>query len=355
MAGARMENRDNPEPAFLPPLPRVFNSKLRIQNSKFCFLLATLLAGCSSEPLVDLVPPKVPPSETVVTVNGEPLSLEEFDSEFRLMRIHYSAVSGRDMQTIKRRLFEQVINRRLLVQEARRLGIRMTQAEVDRVLKEALADVPEDFFSILKVQGVSESAWKRKLLQERLAGKVVDQEVNAKVEISPEEVEDYYWTHLRESWLPETVRVRHLVVRKKKDLDAALREMEAGLGFPQAVGKYSEGMGAEQGGEWDVLAVEDLLPEHREALAGLAPGGISEPLRDAFGYHLFQLVERLPRRMQPFHEAKEGFHRRLLREEQDLRFEQWMAGLKRAAEIKVNEDMALMVGVDLEDMRDQGN
>ncbi len=35
------------------------------------------------------------------------------------------------MRPIKRRLFEQVINRRLLVQEARKAGLRLTHLEVE--------------------------------------------------------------------------------------------------------------------------------------------------------------------------------------------------------------------------------
>src|ERR1039458_10074909 len=169
--------------------------------------LFLLLAGCKAQPLVDLVPPSVPPDKTVVTVNGEPLSLEEFDNEFRLMSIHYSAVTEGDMRAIKRRLFEQVINRRLLVQEARKTGLKTTQEEVDETFREALKDVPDDFLSILKVQGVGEQAWKRKLLQERLARKLVDQEVNEKVEIKPEELEDYYWSHLSDYWKSDRKRV----------------------------------------------------------------------------------------------------------------------------------------------------
>jgi hypothetical protein len=43
----------------------------------------------------------------------------------------------------------------------------------------------------------------------------------------------------------------------------------------------------------------------------------------------------------------------LLKEEQDVRFDQWMAGLKKNAVIKVNQDLAPIVGVTLEGLKDE--
>lgn len=301
---------------------------------------------------MDLAPLQVAPDQTVATVNGEPLSLEEFDNEFRLMQIHYSAVSEGDMRAIKRRLFEQVINRRILVQEARKNGLTMTRKEVDETFQDALQDVSDDFLAVLKAQGVSEQAWKRKLLQEKLARKLVDQEVNVKVVLSDQEVEEYYWSHLRDYWKPEAIRARHLGVRGKRDLDRALAELKKGTDFAQAVSMFSVGMEKSQGGDWGAMAVDRILPAHRAIFAKMKPGEVSKPLKDNFGYHLFQLVERLPRRMESFPEVRERIKDGLLKEEQDLRFDQWMADLKKKTAIKVNKDMAPLVGVTLEGSRE---
>jgi parvulin-like peptidyl-prolyl isomerase len=311
------------------------------------------LAGCGSEPTVDLVPPSVPPDKTVVTVNGEPISLEEFDNEFRLMQIHYSAVSEGDMRAIKRRLFEQVINRRLLVEEARKIGLKMTQSEVDGAFQEALKDVPEDFWAVLKVQGISRDVWKRKMLQEKLARKVVDLEVNSKVQITPQETEDYYWTHLSNYWRPQAVRARHLVVQKRGDLQKVLASLKKGEDFPKIITTFSVGPEKSQGGDWGFMDTDRLPSVYLKALSGLKPGEISKPLKDDFGYHLFQLIEWRNRQMRPFAEVKDQIHDDLTKEEQDLRFDQWMTDLKKKSIIKVNKDMAPLVGVTLEDLRDE--
>jgi parvulin-like peptidyl-prolyl isomerase len=302
---------------------------------------------------VDLTPPPVTPDKTVVTVNGEPLSLEEFDNEFRLMRIHYSAVTEGQMRAIKRRLFEQVINRRLLVQEARLRGLKLTQSEVDEIFREALQDEPEGFWAVLKMEGVSPNAWKRKLLQERLAQKAVDLEVNSKVEITPAEVEEYYWTHLPEYWTRKAVYARHLVVQRKSDLEKAVKQLAQGADFHNVALALSEGPEKELGGDWGLMTTDRLSPEYLKALSGLKPGGISKPLKDHFGYHLFQLIGWRNREISPFTEVKGRIRDELTREEQDHRFDQWMGELKKKSTIKVNQAMAPMIGVTREDLRDE--
>lgn len=312
-----------------------------------------LLAGCSTSPTVDLVPPSVPPDKTVVTVNGEPLSLEDFDTEFRLMQIHYDAVTEGQMRAIKRRLFEQVINRRILTQEARRLDIKLTQKEADEAFQDALQGVPEDFWTVLKVKGVSPDAWKRKLLQERLAQKVVEQEVNSKVDITPEETEEYYWTHLPQYWRPQAVHARHLLVQRKGDLDKVLAGLGKGEDFTRLASTFSVGPEKSEGGDWGFMDTDRLSPNYLKVLLSLKPGEISKPLKDNFGYHLFLLIGWRSRGMIPFPEARDRIHDDLTKEEQDHRFDQWMADLKRKATVKVNQDMAPVIGVTLEDLREE--
>ncbi|HEY5038497.1 MAG TPA: peptidyl-prolyl cis-trans isomerase, partial [bacterium] len=274
-------------------------------------------------------------------------------NEFRLMTIHYEAVSEGDMRIIKRRLFEQVINRRLLVQEARKIGLQLTAGEEEGTFHEAFKNAPEDFISLLKRQGVSEDAWKRKLLQEQLARKLVDKEVNAKVQVTPEEAREFYWSHLSDYWKPEAVRARHLVVRKKTELQKVLNSLQMGEAFPRITMTFSEGLEKSQGGDWGFMDTDRLSSAFVKVLRDLKPGEISKPLKDDFGYHLFQLTEWRPKRMQSFPEVKERIMDDLMKEEQDLRFDQWMADLKKKSTIKVNQEMAPVIGVTLEGLRDE--
>lgn len=315
----------------------------------FGALILFLAAGCAKEPVLDLAPGNVPPEKVLVTVNGEPLSIDEFDSEFRLMQIHYSAVTEGEMRAIKRRLFEQIINRRLLTQRARRDSITLTQKEGEAALQQASQDIGDDLGAVLKAQGVTREVWKWKVLQERLAQKVVQVEVDSKVLLSDQEVEDYYWSHLPNYWSPEAVHARHLVVQRHGDLEKVLASLGKGEDLSKLASIFSVGMERAQGGDWGFMDLERLSPGYVKVLRGLKPGEISKPYKDNFGYHLFQLIEWRARRMRSFAEVRDRIREDLSREEKDQRFNEWMAGMKRSASIKVNKDMGPVIGVPSEE------
>jgi parvulin-like peptidyl-prolyl isomerase len=333
-------------------LVHLIKNPSQLKNGLLTFVsLAIFFSGCSSGGDIDLSPGPVPPAKVAVFVNGEPLALEEFDNEFRLMQIYYSAVSEGDMRSIKLRLFEQVINRRILVQEARRLGLKLTRAEAAGTFQEALKDVPDDFSLILKRRGVSEDAWKRKLLQERLVQKLVDGEVNQKVQVGSNEVKEYYWAHLGDYWLPSAVRARHLVVRTKPKLQKALDALKKGQDFSRIAETFSQDPDPSRGGDWRFMETDRLPGAYLRVLSALRPGEISKPFKDDFGYHLFQLIAWRPKRTRSLAEVQDKIHDELLKKEQDERFGWWMAVLKKKAIIKVNQDMAPIVGASLEGVR----
>jgi parvulin-like peptidyl-prolyl isomerase len=326
------------------------------KKRKSLLLLAGLglfISSCSSEPQIDVSPLPVPASKVAVLVNGEPISLDEFDNEFRLMTIYYSAVSEKDMPAIKLRLFEQLINRRILVQEARREGLRLTQNEMDEAFSYALKDLPDDFTVILKGQGVSVDAWKRKLLQEKLVQKLVQKEVNDKVRISDSEVAQYYWAHLEDYWLPEAVSARHLVVRGKEKLAQVLNAVQKGQDFSKIIETFSQTPDASQGGDEHFMDSDRWPSLYINALLKLKPGEISKPVKDDFGYHLFQLIQWRPRRMRALAEVQKQIGDELLKKAQDERFNQWMIFLKQKSKIEVKQEMAPVVGAALEGPREK--
>ncbi|MGH7738996.1 MAG: peptidylprolyl isomerase, partial [bacterium] len=104
----------------------------------------------------------------------------------------------------------------------------------------------------------------------------------------------------------------------------------------------------EQGGDWGWVPVDDVPKPYLKILRGLKPGQISKPFRDNFGYHLFRLIGFEPRKMRDFAQVRRLIDDSLLKEEQDLRFDQWMLNLKRSSVLRVNPDLAPVLGITLE-------
>jgi peptidyl-prolyl cis-trans isomerase C len=301
--------------------------------------------------MVDYSPKPVPPEQTLVVLNGEPIALEEFDSEFRLMAIHYGAISELEMRATKRRLFDLVVDRHLLMQKALQESLGVTRRELSNDLRDALKDSSADFLGLLKDQGIGEEAWKNKMAQEMLVQKFAERDLYSKAMVSDGDVEEYYWAHLDDFWLSEAIRARHLVVRTARELSQAQVSLKSGESFGKVCSLYSVDPLKDAGGDWGWMPTDSLAPAYIRALKAMKPGEVSKPIKDGFGYHLFQLMETRPARVRSYKEAAPLVRGLLLKREKDRLFVECLTNLKKNAKVEINPDLAAVVGVVLEDSR----
>lgn len=94
---------------------------------------------------------------------------------------------------------------------------------------------------------------------------------------------------------------------------------------------------AGNGGDMGWLSEEQLLPEIRQAVAGLDKGAVSAPIRSQAGWHLIRLIDRKESRVQGFDEVRPLLVEALRRQQAaDLR-RQYVEGLVGAAPPAINE------------------
>jgi hypothetical protein len=131
------------------------------------------------------------------------------------------------------------------------------------------------------------------------------------------EVTAYYAVHRQELARPERVRLRQILLEDRKAADRAARDIAAGIAFEEVARRVSQGESA--GGFQGVLARADLPPAFADAIFSLKPGQVSRVMPADYGFHLFQVVERLPAEVAPLEEVKDGIRDRLRQERADRR------------------------------------
>ena len=82
------------------------------------------------------------PEQVIAQVNGEQVLVEEFDREFRELVLEPGKeVKESGLENLRRAYLDQVIERKLLVQEARRLGLRISPKELDQAILEIRKEI----------------------------------------------------------------------------------------------------------------------------------------------------------------------------------------------------------------------
>jgi parvulin-like peptidyl-prolyl isomerase len=138
---------------------------------------------------------------------------------------------------------------------------------------------------------------------------------DANAEPSAAEIAGFYAAHRQEFARPERVRLRQILVEDRAAAERASRLIAAGTPFEEVARRLTKGESA--GGFQGVLARADLPPNFADAIFNLKAGEISRVMPAEYGFHLFQVVERLPAEVAPLDEVREGIRARLRQERAD--------------------------------------
>lgn len=131
-------------------------------------------------------------NDSVVTVEAFDRAVEETTADFPTDM----AIDAEILADIQLRILNQLTERLILIERAKELNLRISDAELEEVIASIKSDYPKgEFDQVLLEQAVSFHQWKNELRIRLLMEKVVDHELEPRIHISPEEISDHYEQH----------------------------------------------------------------------------------------------------------------------------------------------------------------
>ena len=242
---------------------------------------------------------------TIAAVVNEDI-ITVFDVQSRMNLV--IATSGlENTADIQRRLMPQVIDilveERLKLQEAARLKIKTTEAEVRQSvdgIEQRNNMAPGGFRALLASKGIDMSALYTQLEADLSWTKVVRQSLQHSVNVSPEEVNAVLARAkanqgkseflVAEISLPVTSTAQDQVMRDMAN--GLVQQARGGTPFPALAQQFSQSPTAVLGGDLGWVVRGEMEPELDDAVARMQPNQISDPIRTATGYHILALRER---------------------------------------------------------------
>jgi peptidyl-prolyl cis-trans isomerase C len=276
------------------------------------------------------------------TVNGEPIYTAEVDRYVREIGARFGVDfskgdAARQRQQVARSVLDQLIERTLILQEARRTGRLASDAAVeDRLRQIAQAfPSPEEFDRALQQQGVSRAELRDRVRFELTVRRILDDlRVPAPTD---QEARAYFQAHREAFDEPERVRVRHVLLRTEAEARVALARLRAGESFAQVAKELSQDPGTrDRGGEVGLVAPGQTVPEFEQVAFRLKPGELSEPVRTSFGYHIVQVTEKLPAKKATWEGVRQQVLELLRENKRREAFEAWVKELRGRAKIAVH-------------------
>jgi peptidyl-prolyl cis-trans isomerase SurA len=288
----------------------------------------------------------------VAVVNNDAITLGELQETIVAYR-QESRQRGASDTDLAKQLLPRLIDSRLQLQEADRDRVVVEDAEVNDELSERIkttygAKSMEEFERLLKEQGVTLEAVKKRLRDNLRVQKVVRRKVALRVSVTDQEIAQYLEENRAKLETGLSYHAAHILVvpEEGQAQDAAWEaarikaelirtQLASGADFAAMARQYSKDVSARDGGDLGTLKRGELSQEIETEILGLQPGGVSKPYRSPLGYHVFKLESKDTLEGDGLVRVKQQIREILFREKYETRLETWLKELKQRAIIEV--------------------
>lgn len=278
----------------------------------------------------------------VATVNGTMIPRDELDRQVASVYSNpqfQGSLNPDDAEQrlqVERQVIVQLIQDELVRQEAERLEIEVTPAQVDARYQAISAAQPQELANEVQSRGL---AAVRRLIESQLISEGLAQKAGGNAVATDQEIRAAYGNGQRF----EEIKVRHILFQVTGDNENAVRakaqdtldRLRDGADFATLARQLSEDPGSkEAGGDLGYITREVNFDEtFLNAAFAVREGRISGLVRTQFGYHIIAVDDR---RSKTFEQARAELAEEITTQKRSQAFQEFIARRLQAANIVVN-------------------
>ena len=332
-----------------------------MNNKKILTILAlsaVLLTGCGLKQ-----------SNAIVMVNNIPITQQEFDEAFNSVSKGGSSNPKSPLYAVtKDRVINELIVKKLLMQEMDKRNITLTAEEEEQGLKDLIDKYgsKENLQTMLRQSGISNEKFKKDFATELKVKKLI--KILGSTNVTDAEVKKFYKENPNRFKTPEKVRASHILISanpkeiestllqensypSEEELTKAVEEImdskkakaeqiqkEAKSNpkdFAKLAREYSEDTASGQkGGDLGFFAYEDMVEPFSKAAFELKPNKISDIVQSDYGYHIIMVTDRAKAGLVSLKKTQNDIKEYLIMEKEIKLVENLITQLKNTAKIE---------------------
>lgn len=294
--------------------------------------------------------------QIVAVVNDEPVTQSELDSLMRPVYEQYrKEFQGeklmRMLDEVHNKLLNQLIEDKLVFQEAKSQKIEVDEGAIEEQLEEFKKRFKSEneMEDAMRKEGLAMNDMRERLRRQAMIRKLHDNEIRSKIVVSPIEINDYYEKNRGEFSSNGRLRVRSITIKKTSEArqkgltdEAAKNKIQdlrikivGGEDFARLAKQYSEDTSAKQEGLSEWIEHGAMIPVIDEVIFKLKTGEISDVIETEMGYHLFRVEESKEPYKKNLEEVRDEIYGKIFSLKAQQRFQEWTQELKRNAYISI--------------------
>ncbi len=313
--------------------------------------LASKAAGAPPTPAVPAATAPSTDTAVVATVNGVVISRAELDQATQVLLAQARMPAPTDpqqKQQIEGMALESLIAQELLYQAAKSVEIADLDKKVEEKISAAKArfGTPEAFEKALAQSKMTEQELKERMIREVMIGAYIEQEITAKITITPEQAKQFYDGNPDMFKKPESLHASHILIgvdakatpeekqAAKKKADDLLAKIKGGADFAELAKAESTCPSAKKGGDLGTFGPGQMVKPFEVAAFSLEDGAVSDVVETQFGYHIIKSQGKTPGETVPYDQVQEKIQLHLKNAETQKQLAAKVEALKQAGKIE---------------------
>lgn len=332
----------------------------------------------SSAPDLPLPEPVVEPERQIAAlVNDYPVYQDDLDEVKGALINQYSqtyaqfgmnfadlmvGADGRLLELgVEADAFQQLVQLTLTQQEADLRDIVVTDEETQQEFDSQYADflvaqawTEEDLSAYLAGQGQTLDAFKENVkgyIHDQLLASRVQEAVAGSIDVTDEQIREYFAANEAEYGTEEQVRASHILVDTRELAEDLLAQLDDGADFAELATEHSidPGSGA-NGGDLNWFGRGAMVAPFEQAAFALSVGEVSDIVESDYGFHIILLTDRQDASMPALSDVIDQVRDDLEGEIAYERAVEWYTGVREAADFDITDPLLAAVIAQTEDI-----
>ncbi|MFM2486744.1 peptidylprolyl isomerase SurA [Celerinatantimonas yamalensis] len=205
-------------------------------------------------------------------------------------------------KALHQQLLNKLIDDQLIIQQADRMGIDISDAQLDQTIENIISQSGQSrtqFIKQLGAEGLTYKAFRQQIRQQLLISQVTQSAVRRRVNVDPQAVKNMANLISKQGEQQMRYHIAHIMIKfdevkspaqADQKVQAILKKLKAGANFRKLAMSDSQGPKALQGGDWGWMSINDMPTIFAQVIHQQPAGTIIGPFRSDAGYHILKIL-----------------------------------------------------------------